>query len=200
MLTNKTTNIIFSGLGGQGIVLASRIAAEVFLLTGHDVKFSMIQGMAQRSSPVISHLRVGKKILSPLISNGEADMLISLDLIETIRTIGLLKNNGLVITVDKAITPYPNGSLLKKHFRFIINKSKKNNLNIKTISLDYLINSLPSNRTMNIFMLGVLSNNFSIVPELWLKVIKKNIPRKTFLSNTQAFSLGRGYPLKLDNR
>ena len=101
----KVTNIFLSGVGGQGTILASNILGEVFLKGGYDMKKSEVHGMAQRGGDVTTHFRFGKKVYSPLIAYGEADYLISFELLEALRYINWVKRDGKVIINQQVIIP-----------------------------------------------------------------------------------------------
>src|SRR5664279_468091 len=94
---NRTTNILLSGVGGQGVILASYLLTQIAIKAGYDVKQNAVHGMSQRGGSVISHLRFGPEVHSPLISPGEADMLISLEALEALRYLPQLKAEGTLV-------------------------------------------------------------------------------------------------------
>ncbi len=102
-MSNTITNILLVGVGGQGILLASEILSETFMLAGFDVKKSEIHGMSQRGGSVVSHVRYGKRVFSPIVPEGEGDILFGFELLETCRYLPLLKKGGSVIANDLCI-------------------------------------------------------------------------------------------------
>ncbi|MRR07864.1 MAG: indolepyruvate oxidoreductase subunit beta, partial [Deltaproteobacteria bacterium] len=104
-MSERVTNILLVGVGGQGILLASEILSETFMLAGYDVKKSEIHGMSQRGGSVVSHVRYGQEVFSPLVPEGEGDILFGFELMETYRYLPLLKKGGSVVVNDLEIPP-----------------------------------------------------------------------------------------------
>src|SRR5512143_3955809 len=104
-MENKVTNILLVGVGGQGIIVASEIMADVFMEAGYDVKKSEVHGMAQRGGSVSSHVRFGRKVYSPLIKKGDADILFSFELLEAVRYLDFLRKDAAVIVNNQKILP-----------------------------------------------------------------------------------------------
>lgn len=128
MKNDKVTNILLSGVGGQGAILASNILAHVFVEAGYDVKKSEVHGMSQRGGDVTTHFRYGKKVYSPLIKLGDVDFLLAFELIEAIRYINYCKENARIVINNQKILPpsvnlglvqYPEDipEVFKKHFK-----------------------------------------------------------------------------------
>jgi indolepyruvate ferredoxin oxidoreductase beta subunit len=188
-------DILMVGVGGQGIILASDILGEVALQMGLDVKKTDTLGMAQRGGSVTSHLRIGNKVWSPLISPAEANIIIAFEKLEAARWAHFIKPQGLVIINDLAIPPlsislgthrYPSDKEIIDIFKQRTNK-------IYLISGSKQVGNLGDIRTLNIFMLGLLS---SILPlridyELWIKCIVAHLPKKVVDLNVRAFDTGR---------
>ncbi len=185
----STTNIIIAGTGGQGIVLASRIIAHVASESGLDVKESEIHGMAQRGGSVIGHIRFGKKVYSPAIPTGKAEILVALEEMEAIRYLCFLKPSGTIILNRKKITPamsedkdYP-----ENIEKFLIEKG------YQVISLDAekIAKELGNVKTANSVVLGFLSTLLKFKEDKWLEVIRDSVPSKTVDLNIKAFQEGR---------
>jgi len=104
-MSNTTKNILMAGVGGQGIILASEIVSEAVMLAGFDVKKSEVHGMAQRGGSVTSHVRFGEKVYSPIIRDGEVDILFSLELLETLRFLPVLKDDPVILVNQQKILP-----------------------------------------------------------------------------------------------
>src|SRR5690242_9693465 len=104
-MSTQITNILLVGVGGQGILLASEVLSEAFMLAGYDVKKSEIHGMSQRGGSVVSHVRFGEKVYSPIVPEGEGDILFGFEILETYRSLPLLKKGGTVVANDLRIQP-----------------------------------------------------------------------------------------------
>ena len=189
-MKNKA-DIIFCGVGGQGILLASEIISQVALDSGLDIKKSEVHGMAQRGGSVVSHVRISEKVYSPLIKTGTADYLVSFEQIETVRYIDLLKPDGEIIMNTQRIvpitayigdTPYPDD---------VIPMLKVKTANIHPIdALDIAVKAGNKN-TVNIVMLGALSNVMEFEEKIWIESLRKRVPAKFLDVNMKAFKAGR---------
>jgi indolepyruvate ferredoxin oxidoreductase beta subunit len=189
----KVTNIFLSGVGGQGTILASHILGEVFLKTGYDVKKSEVHGMAQRGGDVTTHFRFGKKVYSPLIAYGEADYLISFELLEALRYINWVKPDGKVIINQQVVLPpavslgqmaYPKDieGTFKKYFKD----------NVRVINGQEIARKLGNIQAANVVLIGAFSNFFpEIKEEQWTDAIKTLLPVKIHDLNIKAFHEGR---------
>jgi indolepyruvate ferredoxin oxidoreductase beta subunit len=187
-----TTNILVAGVGGQGVILASDIMSEVFMEAGYDVKKSEVHGMAMRGGIVTSHFRFGKKVYSPLIKQGEVDILFAFEQLEGLRWVDHLRANGKIVMNDHKVTPpavnlgemeYPKGipEKIKSKFKdFYLVKGTE-------IALE-----LGDARAANVVLLGAVSKLFDVNEGLWLKTILNYLPLKVHELNKKAFSEGRG--------
>ena len=188
-----TKNIFLSGVGGQGTILASNILGQVLLEAGFDVKKAEVHGMAQRGGDVTTHFRYGKKVYSPLIKQGDADFLVSFELLEALRYINWVKPEGKVILNNHKILPpavnlgkmeYPDDieGTFKKHF-----KEKVWIVNGRDIA-----KGLGNIQVANVVLLGSLSNFFpDLDADPWIDVIKSILPPRLHEINEQAFQEGR---------
>lgn len=186
----KTTTVIVAGVGGQGILLASNLLSEAAMEAGYDVKKSEIHGMSQRGGDVISTVRFGEKVYSPIVGLGEADVILAFEKLEAMRNLPYLKKEGMVIVNDYRIDPLPVASGYMEYPEGIIEFLKER---VKTIALDArdLAEKAGNIRTMNVVLLGVLSKNLDIPEEIWLQVIERRVPPKAIEANKVAFRLGR---------
>ncbi len=188
----ETISVLFAGVGGQGIVLASKILAKVAFDSGLMVKESELHGMAQRGGSVVSHVRFGKEVNSPLIPLGKADILVSLEELEGLRYIGFLKKDGKIvfnrnITVPSTVRPdtglkYPDDA-----------EERLKNLGYSLIGVDAkaIAKELGNPKVENIAVLGLLSTYLPLTEELWRHTISKSVPPKTLEVNLLAFQRGR---------
>jgi len=194
--TPKTGDVGFmlAGVGGQGILLASNVLADVGVKAGLDVKKAEVHGMAQRGGSVSSHLRWGEKLHSPLIGRGEADYLITFEKLESLRYIDMLRPGGTVIVSDLRISPlsvssgndvYPDD----EEVRSIINEVTDDLHLIPSLRLAKEAGNV---RAHNIVMIGALSNFVGQIPlQAWLEVIAERVPERFVEVNRRAFQMGR---------
>ncbi|WP_303721795.1 indolepyruvate oxidoreductase subunit beta [Malonomonas rubra] len=184
-------NILLAGVGGQGTLLASEVLSEVMMMAGKDVKKNEIHGMSQRGGSVTSHVRYGEKVFSPIIPEGEVDILFSFELLEAKRYLPLLRENGQVIVNNLKIAP-PSVALGKQDY--------PENL-AEEISMQFpdtkVINGLDlaleagNPKTVNTVLLGALSKVLDVDYQLWIDALKKMVPAKLLDINLKAFELGR---------
>jgi indolepyruvate ferredoxin oxidoreductase beta subunit len=190
-MKNGTTNILIVGVGGQGVLLASEILCEVAKVLGLDAKKSEVHGMSQRGGVVTSHVRFGKKVYSPLIPDGEADVILAFEIAEGLRWAGELKKGGTIIVNNQRIVPpivttgkfsYPDE--LEKKIRAKAEKA------IVIDAFD-IAAKLGNTRLVNTILLGVMSNSIDLEEEKWLEVIERMAPKGTGEINKKAFLEGR---------
>jgi len=186
-----TLNLIICGVGGQGVVLASDIISNTFLESGYDVKATDIIGLGQRGGSVITHVRVGDEIISPLIKKGEADIILSFEKYEALRWSGYLKNDGVLVMNNESITPT---SVTEKLQEDIDLDEFVDRLHYKKILIDIAsilkLNDI-STKCTNIVMLGILSLKTHIEALIWEDIISKNVALDFVEDNLQAFRIGR---------
>jgi len=187
---SELINVLMVGVGGQGIILTSSILAAVAAESGLMIKKSEVHGMAQRGGAVSSHIRFGKKVYSPLIPAGEADILFGSELLETYRWLPYLKEGGKIIaslqeidppSVFRGERPYPEGLL-----------EKLRQADPGLIALDALKEAvnLGDSRVAGIVLLGALSKLLDFKRELWLDKVKEMVPKKAVEINLKAFARG----------
>jgi indolepyruvate ferredoxin oxidoreductase beta subunit len=190
---DKTTNILLSGVGGQGAILASNVLAAVFVDKGYDVKKSEVHGMAQRGGDVTTHFRYGKKVYSPLIKYGDVEYLLAFEELEALRYINHVRPDAKIMINRQRILPpavnlglavYPTGA--EKIFKGFF----KNNV--------YMIDGTETALKMgnaqatNVVMVGAFSNFFPEIKEkAWIDAIKALLPAKLHELNVKAFYEGR---------
>ena len=188
-------DILMVGVGGQGTILSSDILGEAALEAGYDVKKTDTLGMAQRGGSVTSHIRIGEKIFSPLISPGEADIIIAFEKLESCRSIEYLKPEGLAIINNYSIPPlsvtmgkhsYPTDDEIAGLYR-------QRTSNVRFIEGSLSVQELGESRSLNVFMIGYLSilSDIRIEEAIWLKCLHKFIPAKILDINLKAFKKGR---------
>ena len=190
-MKNGTTNVLIVGVGGQGVLLASEILCEVAKVLGLDAKKSEVHGMSQRGGVVTSHVRFGKKVNSPLIPDGEADVILAFEIAEGLRWAGELKEGGRMIVNNQRIIP-PIVSTGKFSYPDELEKKIKNEVDTAIIIDAFDIASkLGNTRLVNTILLGVMSNSIDLEEEKWLEVIERMAPKGTGEINKKAFLEGR---------
>ena len=191
MSDNSVTNILMAGVGGQGTLLASEILSEVLMQAGYDVKKAEVHGMAQRGGSVVSHVRFGKKVYSPIIPEGEADVLFGFELLETYRYLPLVKKNGAVVVNNLRIAP-PSVLLGKSPYpQDIEGKLKDRVANLRIVEGLELAEQAGNSKAINTVLLGALSNTLSPSHEQWVAAIRSLVPERFLEVNLKAFELGR---------
>lgn len=185
------TNILLAGVGGQGILLASEILAETFMLAGFDVKKSEIHGMSQRGGSVVSHVRFGKEVFSPVVPEGEGDILFGFELLETYRYLSLLRPGAKVIANDLRIQP-PSVLLGQERYPDDLPEKIKSRFSDFTL-IDGLkiATEIGNPRVANTALLGVVSRHLDIDESVWEKAVAKMVPAKALEINLLAFKAGR---------
>jgi len=190
-MANKVTNILMTGVGGQGTLLASEVLSEVLMMAGHDVKKAEVHGMAQRGGSVVSHVRFGPKVYSPIIPEGEADVLFSFELLEAFRYLPLLRPGAKVVANLLKIMP-PSVNLGQENYpEGLEEKITAAFPDTKLINGMEMALEAGNARTVNTVLLGALSNMLDIELKLWEEALRKLVPAKFLAENLAAFTLGR---------
>jgi indolepyruvate ferredoxin oxidoreductase, beta subunit len=187
---SKITNILLAGVGGQGTLLASEVLSEGLMLAGFDVKKSEIHGMSQRGGSVTSHVRYGSKVFSPLIPEGEADILFGFELLETYRYLPMLRAGGVVIVNDLKIMPAPVAMGQEVYPADIPAKLAAAVADSKVVNGMELAVAAGDVRTVNIVLVGVLARRLELPIDLWRQALEKLVPVRFLEENLKAFDLG----------
>ena len=190
-MSNTVTNILLVGVGGQGILLASEILAEAFMLAGFDVKKSEVHGMSQRGGSVVSHVRFGKEVLSPVVPEGEGDILFGFELLETYRYLHLLRPGAKVIANEFRIQPpsvllgqerYPDNLQAAIAARFP---------DFKLVDGLQIATGIGNPRVANTVLLGAVARHLQLDDHIWKQALQKMVPAKALAVNLKAFESGR---------
>ncbi len=182
-------SILFSGVGGQGIILTTTVLAEAALLDGLDVKVSEVHGMAQRGGSVIGSVRIGKKVYSPILNS--ADFIVSLEKLEAVRYIDRLDTEGFIIVNDFEVYPvsmYLDGIEYPENIISRLASYTSNHMIVKATEIAKNLNEI---RVSNTVLLGSLSNFIPIKIDSWIKSIKENVPKHAIEVNIEAFKEGK---------
>ena len=186
----KTTSIMIVGVGGQGTLLASKLLGNVLLSQGCDVKVSEVHGMSQRGGSVVTYVRFGEKVYSPVVDLGEADYILSFELLEAARWIGYLKKGGRLITNTHQTPPMPviTGAA---EYPSNIEARLRELADVTALEAMPLAEQAGSAKAVNVVLVGVLSRSMDIPEENWLRAIEETVPPKFVELNKRAFLLGR---------
>ena len=188
----ETKNIMIVGVGGQGTLLTSRILGGITVEAGYDVKLSEVHGMAQRGGSVVTYVRYGEKVAEPIVEEGQADVLIAFERLESLRYAHFLKKDGVIIVNDQRIDPMPVVTGVAKYPDGIIEKLSKKYRVVSVDAMDEAI-KMGNSRVFNVIILGIAAKNMDFPKEQWIEVIKKTVPPKTIDINVAAFE--KGYEL-----
>lgn len=186
-----TKNIMIVGVGGQGSLLASKLLGHLLLTEGYDVKVSEVHGMSQRGGSVVTYVRFGDKVYSPIIDKGEADFIVSFEKLEAARYIEFLKAGGRIVTNTQEIDPMPVITGAAQYPENLIEKMEELGILVDAMDCLSLANEAGSSKAVNIVLMGRLSKYFDIPVEKWEKAIEACVPPKFLELNKKAFAFGR---------
>lgn len=187
----QSGNILFSGVGGQGILLASELTAYAQLQAGFDVKKSEVHGMAQRGGSVEAHLRYGERIYSPLIEPGTADILVAFEILEAVRYLPYLHKDSAVVVNTQKILPPAVAQGQMEYPENILEELTSRGINVVAIDAFAVAREVGELRTANVAMVGAMSNFLAVVPQVFLDVIDTKVKAAFREVNKQAFEAGR---------
>ena len=179
------------GVGGQGSVLASRILGNLFISQNYDVKVSEVHGMSQRGGSVVTFVRYGKKVYSPVIDKGQSDFIVSFEILEAARWLEYLRPGGQIVTSTQEMDPMPVLTGAMKYPENLLNKIKDTSVKIDALDCLKLAEAAGSSKAVNLVLLGRLSHYFDIDYKEWEKVITECVPAKFLDLNKKAFLSGK---------
>jgi len=183
-------NIIIAGVGGQGTLLASRILGNVAMKESYDVKVSEVHGMSQRGGNVVTYVKLGEKVNSPLIEKGEADVILAFEKLEALRWIDYLKEDGKLLINIQEIDPMPVIMGKAAYPKNIVEKLKANYKNVVAIDALNIAKKCGNMKAVNVVLIGMLAKNTNIPKETWIESIKEIVPQKFLDVNIKAFEAG----------
>ena len=184
-------DILIVGVGGQGTLLASRVLGKYALEQGQDVKLSEVHGMAQRGGSVVTYVRYGDKVNSPVIDKGEADFIVSFELLEAARWLEYLKPDGQIVTSTQQIDPMPVITGAAKYPENLVEKMKATGAKVDALDCLALAEQAGSSKAVNIVLMGRLSHYFDLPEEAWQASLEAMVPPKFLELNKKAFELGK---------
>ena len=186
----ETKNIMIVGVGGQGSLLASKLLGRLLLTRGYDIKVSEVHGMSQRGGSVVTYVRFGDKVYSPIIDKGEADYIVSFELLEASRYTEYLKPGGKIITNIQKINPMPVIIGAAEYPDALAEKMTAAGIDVDAFDALSLAEQAGSSKAVNIVLMGHLSRNFDFTMEEWMTAIEQSVPAKFLELNKKAFILG----------
>ena len=187
-----TKKIMIVGVGGQGTLLASRILGNTVINEGFDVKVSEVHGMSQRGGSVVTYVKYGEKVYSPIIDKGEADIILAFELLEAYRALPFLKKGGKMIVNTQSIDPMP---VITGMAEYPENIGEKLSATVDTTLVDALklAEEAGNSKAVNVVLIGVMAKASDIPYEKWVETIKTTVPPKFLDINLKAFELGYNY-------
>ena len=186
---NKTTSIMIVGVGGQGTLLASKLIGAVAQKAGFDVKVSEVHGMSQRGGSVVTYVRYGKSVASPIIERGEADLILAFEALEAARYLPYLKKNGLLISNTRQIDPMPVIIGAAQYPQDLLGKIEEQGVELVRCDALELARQAGNARAVNVALIGLLAKRLSFARADWEEAIRATVPSKFYEQNKKAFDL-----------
>lgn len=178
------------GVGGQGTLLASRILGSALLDCGYDVKVSEVHGMSQRGGSVVTYVRSGEKVASPIIEKGEADIILAFEQLEAARWLSFLKPDGKIIVNTQTIDPMPVVIGSAEYPEGVIDALKASGADIEAIDALSLAVEAGTAKAVNVVLIGAMARSMPLDKEIWIKALTESVPSKFLDLNLKAFELG----------
>ena len=187
---SNVKSVMIVGVGGQGTLLASRVLGSAMLSQGVDVKVSEVHGMSQRGGSVVTYVRYGDKVYSPIIAQGEADVLLAFEALEAARYLPWLKPEGTVVVNTQQMDPMPVVTGVAEITEDILGKVREQG--VKVVALDALgmAEEAGSSKAVNVVLIGAMAKKLDLPKEVWIDTIKETVPSKFIDMNLKAFELG----------
>ncbi len=187
----ETKSIMIVGVGGQGSLLASKLLGRLLLTRGYDIKVSEVHGMSQRGGSVVTYVRYGDRVYSPVIDKGQADCIVSFELLEAARWTEYLKPGGRIVTNTQQINPMPVIIGAAKYPQGLVEQMVQAGIQVDAIDAQSLAQQAGSSKAVNIVLMGHLSNYFDFTQDEWMTAIEQSVAPKFLEMNKTAFLLGR---------
>ena len=189
----NTTSVMIEGDGGQGSLLASKLLGRLLVNEGYDVKVSEVHGMSQRGGSVVTYVRFGDKVYSPVIETGEADYIISFEKLEAARYVECLKTDGKIVVNTQQIDPMPVITGASQYPENILDEVSAKGVHVDALDALALAEKAGSLKTVNIVLMGRLAKHFGIAYDKWIKAIEQTVAPKFVEMNKKAFELGYSF-------
>lgn len=186
----KTQNIMIVGVGGQGSLLASKLLGALLTDEGYDVKVSEVHGMSQRGGSVVTYVRFGDKVYSPVVSEGEADFIVSFEKLEAARHAPCLKKGGVMVVNTQTIDPMPVITGAAEYPQNVLEELKDKGVKVDESDALSLAEKAGNPKSVNIVLMGKLARYFDIGYDKWISAIEKCVKPQFVDINKKAFELG----------
>ncbi len=187
----ETKNIMIVGVGGQGTLLASKLLGRLLLGKGYDVKVSEVHGMSQRGGSVVTYVRWGDRVCSPIIDKGQADCVLSFELLEAARYTEYVKPGGRIIVNSQQINPMPVVAGAASYPENLVEKIAGLGIQVDAFDALTLAEEAGSSKAVNLVLMGRLSKHFEFTTQEWMEAIEHSVPPKFLEMNKKAFALGQ---------
>ncbi len=187
----KTMNLLLSGVGGQGVILASKILSKAALLQGLDIKQSEVHGMSQRGGSVVSHVRFGETVYSPLVAEGGCDVLLGFEPLEALRYAHWVRSRGAIVYSTDRVNPSTVSAGLAEYPDDVEERLKGYPVDLVRVEAGSLAERAGNRRAANVVLVGAASRFVDFPAEVWAKAIEESVPAKALEVNQEAFRLGR---------
>ncbi|MBQ9066648.1 MAG: indolepyruvate oxidoreductase subunit beta [Clostridia bacterium] len=185
-----TRSILIVGVGGQGTLLASRLLGRTLLARGYDVKISEVHGMSQRGGSVVTYVRYGDAVASPIVEKGEADIILSFEELEAARWLPYLKKGGKIVVNTQCMDPMPVINGTATYPDHLLDKLAAKGVELQPVDALRMALEAGSPKAVNVALLGVVAQNTDIEKEIWEETIRTTVPPKFVDLNLKAFDLG----------
>ena len=189
----NTTSLMIVGVGGQGTLLASKLLGKLLMAEGYDVKVSEVHGMSQRGGSVVTYVKYGDKVYSPVITDGEADYIVSFEKIEAARYVSCLKKGGKIIVNTQEIDPMPVIIGNAEYPSDVLDGIVSSGVSVDAFDALSLAEEAGSSKAVNIALMGRLAKYLGIEKEKWVEAISNTVPEKFKDLNLKAFELGYSF-------
>ncbi|HCC34492.1 MAG TPA: indolepyruvate oxidoreductase subunit beta [Ruminococcaceae bacterium] len=186
----KELNVIIVGVGGQGTLLASRLLGNALISSGYDIKVSEVHGMSQRGGSVVTYVRAGKEVASPIIERGGADIMLAFEPLEAARWLSYLKKGGRIIVNTGKIDPMPVITGASEYPEGIIEKLAGKNIDLTVTDALSLAKEAGSVKAVNVVLMGILATGTDIPLEVWEQSVNETVPERFLELNLKAFRMG----------
>ena len=186
----KTTNVMIVGVGGQGSLLASKLLGRLLIDEGYDVKVSEVHGMSQRGGSVVTYVRFGEKVYSPIVTDGEADVIIAFEKLEAARYARYLKADGKIVVNTQQIDPMPVIIGAAEYPVNVLSELTAKGVDVDALDALSLAEQAGSSKAVNIVLMGKAAKQFDIPYDRWITAIENTVAPKFIEMNKKAFDLG----------
>lgn len=189
---SQTKSVMIVGVGGQGTLLASRILGSAMLQKGYDVKVGEVHGMSQRGGSVVTYVRFGEKVFSPVIDQGEADVLLAFEQLEAARALPYMKSGGTAVVNTQKIDPMPVVTGQAAYPQGLLAAMEEKGAKVLAVDALKLSEEAGSQKAVNVVLIGAMARHLDPDEDLWLEAVRACVPEKFYALNEKAFRLGFG--------